>query len=67
MGTYQEKFYLEEATRWQRFKRNLRLIKYMLGIVWFWAVLGRKVRQQHRRSQANGETYWIDHLAGENK
>ncbi len=62
MATFSELFYLEEATRWQRFKRDLRLIKFMINMLWRWATAGRKVRIAYRRAQANGGTLWLDDL-----
>ena len=36
MATFPELFYLGEATRWQRFKRDLRVIRFMVAMFCCW-------------------------------
>lgn len=62
MATFPEQFYLKESTRWQRFKRDVRLIKFMLQMLLLWSIKGRRVRRAYRQAQARGETFWLDDL-----
>ena len=65
MNTFGEQFYLEEATLWQRLTRNVRLMGYILKIVWLWTVVGARVRRAHRKAQQSDEIMTIDFLAEE--
>lgn len=62
MATFPEQFYLKESTRWQRFTRDLRLIQFMISMLWRWATAGRRIRKAYRQAQATGETLWLDDL-----
>ncbi len=62
MATFPELFYLKESTRWQRFKRDVRLIRFMISMLWRWATAGRRVRKAYRHAQATGGTLWLDDL-----
>jgi len=62
MATFPELFYLKESTRWQRFKRDLRLIRFIIFMLWRWATAGRRVRKAYRQAQATGGTLWLDDL-----
>ena len=50
MATFPELFYLKESTRWQRFRRDLRLIKFMIAMLWRWSTAGRRVRRAYRHA-----------------
>ena len=62
MATFPELSYLGEATRWQRFKRDLHLIRFMVAVFWRWSTEGRRVRRAYRRARARGTTLWLDDL-----
>ena len=63
MKTFQEAFYLETRNPLLRLSRNVRLFGYILRMIWFWGLLGGRVRRAVRRSQRSGHTYYIDELA----
>ena len=65
--TFAELYYLEEATPWRRLVRNLRLLKFIAWNIWMWATIGRKVRAAYRRSCAEGNPYYVDHLDPERR
>jgi len=50
LKSFQEDFYLETPSPLRRLWRNVRLLAYVLQIVWVWAVLGGRVRRAVRRA-----------------
>ncbi len=65
MKSFQEDFYLETSSPLRRLWRNLRLFGYVLRVVWFWVVLGGRVRRAVRRARRAGkagEPLFIDSL-----
>ena len=65
MKSFQEDFYLETSSPLYRLWRNLRLLAYVLQIVWFWAVLGGRVRRAVRKASQPGQSddpFLIDSL-----
>jgi hypothetical protein len=64
MGSFQEDFYLETSSPLRHFWRNVRLVGYILQIVWFWGWSGARVRRALRRARRTGEPYIIDSLGG---
>ena len=57
--TFAEQFYLTDATRWQRFKRDCRLLMWIASnfYMWFKTI---KVRKAYAESQKNGEPFYVD-------
>ena len=65
MKSFQEDFYLETSSPLRRLWRNVRLLRYVLQIVWFWAVRGGRVRRAVRRARRTGtagDSFFIDSL-----
>jgi len=62
MATFQEDFYLETPSVLRRLWRNVRLFGYVLYVVWFWLVLGGRVRRAVRKAERSGEPFVIDSL-----
>ena len=62
MKSFQEDFYLETSSPARRLWRNLRLLGYVLQMVWVWAVPGGRLRARLRRARRTGEPVVIDAL-----
>lgn len=67
MATVDERFHVLEDSRWRRFRRDLRLLRFMATIMWQWIVGGGRVRKAYRRAVATGTVMQIDRLAGRGK
>jgi hypothetical protein len=67
MATLDENFHVIEGGRWRRFRRDLRLVRFLFKITWGWIIDGGRVRKAHRRAAAKGEVMEIDALAGRGK
>jgi hypothetical protein len=63
VSSFQQDFYLETSNPLHRLRRNLRLLAYILRIVWFWIVRGGPVRRAVRRPRPSDDPFFIDTLA----
>ena len=63
--SFQERYYLHEGGWWRRLWRDIRFLGYIASVIWYYAILGHKVRRDYRACEARGETYWIDPLDSE--
>lgn len=52
--TYEQLFYVTEPGFWPRFRRDLRLLKFLSMMLLFWATKGRRIRRAHREAVAAG-------------
>lgn len=62
MSSFEERFYLGQASRWRRLRRDLRLAAYLLGTAWWWLVVGARVRRRYRAAQRRGEVFRLETL-----
>lgn len=62
MASFQEDYYLETAGLSRRLWRNVRLVGYVVRVVWFWLVLGGRIRRAVRKAARTGEPFIIDSL-----
>ena len=62
MAGFEAEYVLGEATRLERLKRDWRLGKHMLRILWMWMTVGRRLRRATREAEAAGTSFKIDHL-----
>ena len=60
MSAFDEKFHVLEDSRWKRFRRDVRLIRWLLLFVLFYLIAGGKVRRKYARLKARGEPFWLD-------
>lgn len=63
MSSFQKDFYLETSNPLPRLRRNIRLLAYILQIVWFWTVRGGPLRRSVRRPRHSDDPFFIDTLA----
>lgn len=62
MPSFEDQFYLENPTRWQAFKRDLRLLLMLGSYALMWLVRGVVVRRAYRRAQQQGEPLELETL-----
>ena len=55
MASFEEEFYLENPTRWQAFRRDVRLLCLLAKYAVMWLTRGAAVRRAYRRAQVSGE------------
>ena len=60
MPTYEQMFYLREASRWQRFRRDLRLLRMLAKVALIYIFPGTVIRRRYKSMKARGETFWLD-------
>lgn len=60
MASFEEEFYLENPTRWQVLKRDIRLLCRLARYAMMWLTRGVIVRKAYRRAQASGEPLEIE-------
>ena len=58
--TYEQMFYVTEPGFWPRFRRDLRLLKFLSMTLIFWATKGRRIRKVYRTALAEGRPFVID-------
>jgi hypothetical protein len=51
---------LVEASDGRAWRRDLRLLQRMAGMVFQYATMGARLRRAYRRCQSRGETFWLD-------
>ena len=61
--TFGEQFYLTTRSPGRVAWRNLRLLGYIVFLIWTWLTLGGRVRRAKRHAEKTGEKFCIDHLA----
>jgi len=60
--SFQKDFYLETSNPLRRLSRNVRLIGYILQVVFLWLVAGGRVRRAVAKARETGATLEIDDL-----
>ena len=55
MPSFEEQFYIENPSRWQAVRRDVRLILWLCHKALLWLVKGIGVRRAYRRAQRGGE------------
>ena len=54
MASFEQEFYLENPTRWQSLKRDLRLLAWLARPALDWMTRGVRVRRAYRRARQTG-------------
>ena len=62
MPSFEQQFYLENPSRWQMLKRDLRLLLLLGSYALLWLTRGVRVRRAYRRAQQNGEPMELESL-----
>jgi len=62
MKSFQQRFYLQQRSLLKTLWRDLRMIAYILQVVYAWVVIGGRVRRAYRGCEQAGTTWWIDQL-----
>ncbi len=62
MASFEETFYLENPSRWQAFKRDLRLLLMLARYALMWLTRGVRVRRAYRQAQVSGEPLELESL-----
>jgi len=65
MASFEEEFYLENPTRWQVLRRDMRLLWLLGKYAAMWLTRGRGVRKAYRRAQSSGEPLEIEAIIGD--
>lgn len=65
MKSFQERFYLHEGGLLKTAWRDLRMLGYILQVIWAWTVMGGRVRRAYHDCERSGQTWWIDRLDAE--
>tara|TARA_R110001592_G_scaffold337300_1_gene623735 strand:+ start:355228 stop:355425 length:198 start_codon:yes stop_codon:yes gene_type:complete len=60
MASFEEEFYLENPTRWQALRRDIRLLCLLARYAVMWLTRGAGVRRAYRRAQSSGEPLTIE-------
>ncbi len=61
-SSFEQRFYLGQASPWRRLRRDLRLAAHLLGSAWWWLVVGARVRRRYRAAQRRGEVFRLETL-----
>lgn len=61
--SFGEQFYLTTPSPWRRFTRNLRLLAYIVFLLWTWATVGGRVRRACKHAGRGGKPFEVDSLA----
>lgn len=62
MAGFEREFVLGEAGFFRRLRRDRILAGHLLRVLWMWATVGRRLRREYRRAQAEETALQIDHL-----
>ena len=65
MASFEHDFYLENPTRWQAFKRDLRLLLMLMRYALLWLTRGVVVRRAYKKAQASGKPVPLESLIDE--
>ncbi|MEE8397147.1 MAG: hypothetical protein V3S29_13915 [bacterium] len=60
MSAYDDAFHVLQDSRWLRFKRDLRLIRWLAKFLVLYLTKGLLLRRQYRQSRRRGGTIYID-------
>ncbi len=55
MTSFEDRFYLENPSRWQALRRDLRLFAWLVVRAWQWLGPGARVRRAYQRARDRGE------------
>jgi hypothetical protein len=58
--SFGESFYLRDATLRARVVRNIRLLRYVLGLAWWWGLGGRPARRALRIARQRGTALVVE-------
>lgn len=59
MRTLDQEFTIR-VSRLARFRRDLRVLLRMTGMLWGYFRVGGRVRRAYRTKETRGQVYWID-------
>jgi len=62
MPSFEQQFYLEDPSRRQAFKRDLRLLLLLTRYALLWLTRGVVVRRAYRRAKLSGKPLELDSL-----
>lgn len=62
MASFEDEYYLGDASRWTRLRRDFRLAVYLGGKIVQYVTFGRRIRRALRAAQATGEALKVDGL-----
>ncbi len=62
MSSFERRFYLENPTRLQVLRRDIRLLWMLAGYAVLWLTRGVLVRRAYRRAQQSGEPLVLEEL-----
>ena len=58
--SFADQFYLEDASFFQRLKRDIKLLLFLAKTTWMWATGGKKMREEFDHSRQTGEPFYVD-------
>lgn len=58
--SFGEAYYLRDATLLARLARNVRLLRYVLGMAWWWGWGGRQARRALRIARQRGSALLVE-------
>jgi hypothetical protein len=62
MASFEEDFYLENPSRWQAIKRDVRLLCTLFGYAILWITKGAQVRRAYNRAGKTGTPLILEEL-----
>ena len=62
MAGFEKEYVLAEASLRERLKRDWRLGRHMIRILWMWFTIGRKLRRATENADAGGPRIPLDKL-----
>jgi len=65
MASFEQDFYLENPTRWQAFRRDVRLLLMLMRYALLWLTRGVAVRRAYKKAQASGKPVALESLIDE--
>lgn len=66
MASFEERFYLENATPAQRLRRNVKLLWWIACSAWAYIWPGIKLRSTYRKAERNGTALSLEKELGGN-
>lgn len=60
MSDFDDAFHVMEDSRWKRFKRDVKLARWLLLFLAFYTIKGGKIRRRYLKHKAAGTPYYID-------
>jgi hypothetical protein len=52
--------YTKQNNFWHRLKRDLRLLRRIVRMLYIYLTVGSKIRKKYKKKADNNEMYWID-------